>query len=79
MVDGAQVRQLLTREPLLSGIEHQVGVMRDEKRVMVGGISPKPPLTSQARSSQARLLPWLAEFAPRETIHDRHLFPLFMM
>lgn len=50
------MRQLLTKEPLPRGIEHEVGVLREEKRVMVGGISPKPPL-SQAK--HAYCLGWL--------------------
>lgn len=34
MLNGSQVRQLLTREPLKRGIEHEVGVLRGEKLVI---------------------------------------------
>lgn len=34
ILDGVQVHQLLTREPLPPGIEHKVGVLREDKRVI---------------------------------------------
>jgi len=34
MLDGSQVRKLLDIEPLREGIEHKVGVLRSEKRVI---------------------------------------------